>query len=311
MKKIVVFGSINADLGITTDRIPLNGETIKGGDFYIGHGGKGANQAVAAAKLGGDVDLIGCVGNDTFGIEGLQSLAKRKVKTDLIKIIDGVQTGVAIIIKTEGDNRIILNKGANHYLEASHLEQYIKKHNVKDSIFITQLENGLIETIKAIKVAKANGMLTILNPAPAIVLDKSIYCDIDILVLNQSEAQIFSGIYPNNLEDCEKIFNVFTNYGLKNIIITLGGQGSITISNGNARIIPPYTVEVVDTTGAGDSYIGALAYSLSIGNDIFDSAILGSQVSALCVTKKGAQRSMPTLEDVQIKFNNGVKYHEK
>ncbi|MDF2700368.1 MAG: ribokinase [Haloplasmataceae bacterium] len=305
MKKIVVFGSINTDLVISTSRIPENGETLKGNNFFTNHGGKGANQAVAAVRLGGNVSMIGCLGNDNFGQNAIEALNHYGVNTKAIEMIDKVPSGIAIIIKIDGDNRIILDSGANKYLKVDHLQSYLDQEINQGAIFITQLENDINETIKALALAKEKQMITIFNPAPAVKLESSVYKSVDILVVNQSEAQILSGIYPVNRDDCEKAFRIFNSLGVKTLVITLGKTGSIVISKESVKQIEGLIVQAVDTTGAGDAYIGALAYGIANDLSISESAELANKVSALAVMKEGAQSAMPTIKEVNEKFNIG------
>ena len=300
MTRIVVFGSINTDLVITSPYIPKSGETLKGNDFFISHGGKGANQAVAASMLGGVVQMIGCLGNDSFGREALIALKNYNVGTTYVKVLDDVPSSVAVIIKVDNDNRIILGGGANESLTVNQLKDYMSRHKVSDSIFITQLENKHEEIFEAIRLAKESNMLTIFNPAPARKLDDSIFKFVDILIINQTESEIITGIYPESIDDSRKVYNILSKFGLKGLIITLGKTGSIVFEKGKEEMIKGYSVEVVDTTGAGDAYIGALAYGMANGEDIFSAARLASVVGALCVTKQGAQKAMPTINEVNI-----------
>jgi ribokinase len=302
MHKIVVFGSINTDLVIKSPYIPENGETLKGSEFYISHGGKGANQAVAASVLGGDVQMIGCLGNDSFGKEALVALKNYHVGTTYVKVLDNVYSSVAVIIHVDNDNRIILGSGSNDYLTANDLEFFFQKHNTEKGIFITQLENNHNEVFKALKMAKENKMITIFNPTPARILPKEVYKNVDILIVNQSESQIITGIYPKNGEDSQKVYDILSEYGLNKLIITLGKSGSIVFDE-KKTTIPGFKVNTVDSTGAGDAYIGALAFGLSKDETITEAAKLASQVSALCVTKNGAQTAMPTYEEVINHFS--------
>lgn len=303
MKKIIVFGSINTDLVINTPYIPEEGETIKGYEFYMSHGGKGANQAVAAAKLGGDVHLIGCLGNDDFGKNSLIALKKQNVKTTYVSVLDDVASAVAMIIRTNGDNRIILNSGSNDYLSANSFQSFIDSHGDENSIFVTQLENKPEEVFKALKMAKDHKMITLFNPTPAIKLDNEIFKSIDILVINQTESKIITDCYPNTFEDCSSIYLKLRKLGLKTLIITLGKQGSAVLSEDGAFFIEGIKMDAIDSTGAGDAYIGAMAYGLSNDYSLKEAAKLANQVSALTVLTAGAQESMPSLQQVNNYFN--------
>ena len=298
MKKIVVFGSINTDLTINTPYIPTSGETLKGNDFRITHGGKGANQAVAASRLGAEVQMIGCIGNDTFGKDALISLKNDKVGTTYIRVIDDIPSAIAIIIRVNNDNRIILDSAANEFLRAEDLNTYMLKHVATNSIFLAQLENNPEEVYKALKIAKKAKMITIFNPAPAIPLPDTVYEIIDYLVINQTEAKILSGIYPLTLEDTKSVYKKLRDKGLNNLIITLGILGSVILTNSEVEKIDSVEVQAVDSTGAGDAYIGAMAMCLANDKTLVESCKFASYVSALSVTKKGAQDSLPTLDEV-------------
>lgn len=298
MKKIVVFGSINTDLTISSTYIPTSGETLKGSDFRIGHGGKGANQAVAASRLGAEVQMIGCIGNDSFGKDALISLKNEKIGTTYVRVVEEVPTAVAIIIRVGNDNRIILDGGANDLLSADDLNNYMLKHIVTNSIFVTQLENNPDEIFKALKIAKKSKMLTIFNPAPASKIPDKVYQYLDYLVINQTEGKILTGIYPLTKADCIEVYNILKAKGLNNLIITLGVLGSVILTEDRIVEIDSIKVEAIDSTGAGDAYIGALAYMLAKDKDIVEACEFASYVSALSVMKLGAQESLPTLDEV-------------
>lgn len=298
MKKIVVFGSINTDLTINTPYVPTSGETLKGNDFRISHGGKGANQAVAASRLGAEVQMIGCIGNDTFGKNALISLKNDKVGTTYIRVIDDVPSAIAIILRVANDNRIILDSGSNEFLSADDLNTFMLKHVATNSLFLAQLENKPEEVYKALRIAKKAKMITIFNPAPAIPLPDTIYENIDYLVINQTESKILCGIYPLTLEDTKSVYNKLKEKGLNNLIITLGVLGSVILTKSSVQKIEGIEVQTVDSTGAGDAYIGAIAYCLANDKSLEESCKFASYASALSVMKKGAQDSLPTLDEV-------------
>ncbi len=298
-RKVVVFGSINVDFVLSVDKPPKMGETIKSKSFSISEGGKGSNQAVSCGKLSGNVDMIGCVGNDELGCKIINAISKNNVGTKYIRKIDGVNTSSAIIIKSLEDNQIILGNGANDYLTCNDLEKYISENDVSNAIFITQLENNIDEIFKAIRLAKSNLMYTIFNPAPACKFDFEILNYVDLLILNQSETEVLTDIYPYCLEDCINSYNKLKKIGLKNLIITLGKNGSIVIENGKTKVIDGVIVNAIDTTGAGDSYIGAISYSLSQGNNLFFSAQFASIASSISVMRVGTYNAMPTINEVE------------
>ncbi len=305
MKKIIVLGSLNMDLTIQSDSIPAKGETIHGYDFFTNPGGKGGNQAVAAAKLGSDTEMIACVGDDVFGKEMISKLDSYGIKTSNVKISKDVATGVAMIIRCENDNRIILGSGANYALDFEDVKNRFDKIANKGDIFLTQLENRYDVVVNSLKYANEKGLYTVFNPAPARIIDKEVYKYIDLIVVNQSECQLLTDIYPDNKENCKKALYEFKERGC-NAIITLGCDGSITLVDDEVFLVESIDVDVVDTTAAGDSYIGALCSYLSEGKNLVEAMQYGSKVASITVTRKGAQVAIPTKEEV-IEFEKGLK----
>lgn len=304
MKKVIIAGSLNVDLSIGVDKMPAQGETIHGHDYFVNEGGKGGNQAIAAVKSASETIFIGSVGNDAFGKQVLDSLEKAKIDTGCIQIHDNESTGTAMIIRENNDNRIILNPGANYAMTYEFAKEQLDKVASKGDLFITQFENNLEATFKLIEYAKSLGMQTILNPAPAKKIPAEVFRYIDTLVINQSECEVICGIYPNNEEECIRAAKVLRNMGASNIIITLGKEGSLTITDeGNIRV-KAHKVQAVDSTAAGDSFIGAMAAKLSKGASLKESLEYATKVSAVTVTRKGAQISIPTEEEVNKFFNN-------
>lgn len=297
MKKIIVLGSLNMDLTIQSDAIPVKGETIHGYDFFTNPGGKGGNQAVASAKLGSETEMIACVGDDMFGREMISKLDSYGVKTSNIMVSNDAATGVAMITRCENDNRIILGSGANYALNFEDVKNRFDKIANKGDIFLTQLENRYDVVIKSLKYAKENGLYTIFNPAPARILEKEVYEYIDLIVVNQSECHLLTGIYPDDEESYKKALYEFKDRGC-NAIITLGCDGSITLLDDVMFFVDSVKVDAVDTTAAGDSYIGALCNYLSEGKDLIDAMKFGAKVAAVTVTRKGAQVAIPTKQEV-------------
>lgn len=307
MKKVIVLGSLNMDLSIRSDFMPKKGETINGHDFLINPGGKGGNQAVAAAKLGADTRMIANVGNDLFGKEILDKLKEYSVKTKDIDVSTYDGTGVAVIICSDGDNRIILGNGANHTLSFERVKEKIDQISEPGDIFLTQLENDYEVVDQSIRYAKEKGLFTILNPAPARVLEDDLYASLDLIVVNQSECQLLTAIYPNDDESCMQALKAFEKRGAR-AIITLGAHGSITNMEDTPVFVDSKKVETVDTTGAGDSYIGALCACLAKDMSVRDALEFSTRVAAVTVTRRGAQVSIPYTEEVEAYFKEEKKH---
>ena len=294
MKNIYVLGSINMDMVITTPYIPAEGETLTGSNFFLNGGGKGANQAVAAAKQNVTTYLIGNVGNDIFGKDLISNLTDYNVSTTYLHKLNNTPTGVAMIIIHNNDNRIILDGGANHKISLKQIDEALVNANEND-IFITQLENNIDAVIYGLKKAKEHKMITIFNPAPAKVLDIEIYNYIDYLILNETECEILGGLYP---EGETQINEVYKKLGVKNLIITLGSKGSLLVKENEIQQIKPNKVNAVDTTAAGDTYVGVFASQLAKGISEIDGLNYASIASSLTCLKEGAQQSIPYESEV-------------
>lgn len=307
MKKLIVLGSLNMDISIQSDYMPRSGETINGYGFLMNSGGKGGNQAVAAAKLGVDVKMIANVGNDIFGKQLLDDIKSYGVDVSNVEISNDVSSGVAMITRCNNDNRIILSNGANHTLDFETIKEKLKKIANPGDIFLTQLENNFEVVKKSIQFAKELGLYTILNPAPAKVLDDNFYKYLDLVIVNQSECELLTGIYPEDEKSYPNALAVFHDKGV-NAIITLGTDGSITNYTGDYEYITSRKVEAVDTTAAGDSYIGALCRYLIYEKDFLEGLRFASDVAALTVTKKGAQISIPNFNEVKEYFKEDRNY---
>lgn len=297
MKNICVIGSLNMDLVVNVDAMPKPGQTIIGSNFKEVPGGKGANQAVAMARLNGNVSMIGKVGEDGFGQTLINSLKNDKVDTTYIQITKG-STGVALItVDKNAQNSIVVSPGANFEVKEEDIDNNIKAIENSD-IVVLQLETPL-NTIKyALNKAKELNKYTILNPAPAVKLDDEIIKNVDLLTPNETELEIISGVSIETEEDIQKAAQIMIEKGVKELIVTLGSKGSLYINKEKSMFKKAYKVEAVDTTAAGDSYTGALAVALSQDKGIEDAMDFASKVGALSVLKEGAQSSLPTLEDV-------------
>lgn len=298
MKNICVIGSLNMDLVVNVDKMPKPGQTIIGSNFKEVPGGKGANQAVAMARLNGNVSMIGKVGEDGFGQTLINALKNDKVDTTYIKTTKGA-TGVALItVDNNAQNSIVVSPGANFEVKEEDIDNNIEAIKNSD-IVVLQLETPL-NTIKyALKKSKELNKYTILNPAPALKLDDEIIKNVDLLTPNETELEIISGVSIETEEDIQKAAQIMIEKGVKELIVTLGSKGSLYINKEKSIFKKAYKVQAVDTTAAGDSYTAALAVALSKDQSIEEAMDFASKVGALSVLKEGAQSSLPTLEDVE------------
>ena len=296
MPNIIVIGSLNADLVVRAPRFPEPGETISGEDLAIIPGGKGANQAVAAARQGSSVAMLGRVGSDSFGPTLTQNLQKNNVDTAHV-LTDESATGTAIIVvDADGQNSIVLSPGANGKVTSSDVEA-ISFQDV-DALLL-QLEIPIETVIHAASLARQNSVRVILNPAPAQPLPDSLLADVDILVPNESELQLLSGQSVTDIDSAKSAARSLLEKGVKTVIVTLGANGALLVTDGQATHIPTFKVDVIDTTAAGDAFIGGLAAALLKGKSMEDSVRYGNASGALAATKFGAQPSLPTADKVE------------
>ncbi|MCL2002547.1 MAG: ribokinase [Oscillospiraceae bacterium] len=295
MRKIFVLGSLNMDLVISAPCIPAAGETICGSGFMANPGGKGANQAAACAKLGGHVLLGGCVGNDDFGVALCENLTASGVNTEQVYTAEGHSTGVAVIVIAHGDNRIILDAGANDTVDIARADALLQQAGEGD-ILLTQLEIPIETVGYALKKAASLNMLTILNPAPAYkqVVDYLEY--VDIIVPNETELALLTGKY-----DVDEGIHELIKQGIRTMIVTMGSKGLCCYTEGRITYMGKAAVDaVVDTTAAGDTFCGALAVGLAEDCTLIDTLRYANHAAALTVTKKGAQASIPTRKEVDV-----------
>lgn len=303
MKKVVVLGSINMDLVTLCERAPRGGETLLGKEFHQIPGGKGANQAVALGKLEGNVSMLGKVGKDSMGEELLNSMKNSGVDISNIERSDAF-TGIAQITLEEiGENRIIVVPGANYDVDKKYINTHLDAIENCD-LLVAQLEIPL-ETVKyAFEIAKKAGKTTILNPAPAVQLDEEIIKNSDYIIPNETELEVLTGISTDTMDGVEKAANTLLDKGVKGLIVTLGSKGALYISKNEKKLVPAHKVKAVDTTAAGDSFIGGLVRGMSEENSLEDSIALGTKVAAIAVTRLGAQTSVPTMAEV-LEFKGG------
>ena len=299
MPKVIVFGSMNMDLSIDAPRVPAAGETLTGSGFITAAGGKGANQAVAAARLGADVRMLAAVGADAFGDELTGGLAEAGVDTVGVRRLSAVTTGVAVILRTAGENRIVLHVGANHALTAADIASDLRSIGEKHDVLVTQGECDPTATESALRVAHELGLYTILNPAPARPVPDDLWPCIDLVCLNETECQIMCGVLPKDDATCHAAARRLRELGAGAVVITLGAAGAFGLgANGTPLRVPATPTTVVDTTGAGDTFIGALAAGRVRGLSLAESMHWGTQAAALAVSRLGAQPSIPTAGEV-------------
>lgn len=299
MSKVVVFGSLNMDLSIESDHMPVMGETIMGRCFITNPGGKGANQAVASAKLGAEVVMLGAVGEDAFGDQMIAALAEEGVQCDRIERVRDLATGVALITRVQGDNFIVLGSGANAAPSAESVRASLDEVARGGDVFLAQLECDFDATMEALRDAHDRGMYTVLNPAPARQLPEWVHSCLDMVVVNESECEILTGLYPEDEASAKAAMEKLSSFGVGTVVVTLGERGSVVLSRGKLLSSVPPKVDAVDTTCAGDTYIGALVASYARGVTIESAIELATKASAMATTKIGAQQSIPHLEDVE------------
>lgn len=297
---IVVIGSTNTDMIIKVPHIPSPGETILGGEFSIIQGGKGANQAVAAARAGGQVTFISCVGNDSFGKQSLKELAKDNIDTSAIKVAEGQPSGVAMInVSENGENSISVAPGSNNLLLPEDIEKNIDIIKNAD-IILLQLEIPLETVRKAIRMTSSFNIPTILNPAPAQELDEEIMTNTNIITPNEQEAVQIAGFSKNSQQNSTDLLNALRAKGVKTIVMTLGEKGVVYTKNSSHAFLEGHKVNAIDTTGAGDTFNGYLAVSLAKGMSLEFAVAIANKAAALSVTRLGAQPSIPCAEEVNL-----------
>jgi ribokinase len=297
-KPVVVVGSLNMDLVMRTPRVPVGGETLHGHEFSTLPGGKGANQAVACARLGAKVSMIGQVGNDGFGTTLRDGLAADGIDVSGVLQTTAVGTGVAMILVEDiGQNRIVLAAGANGALTPDDIEAQAALIGGA-AMLVLQLEVPMPVVERAIAIAHNAGVPVLLNPGPAKPLAEALWSQIDILIPNESEAELLSGIAVTDAASAFTAARVFRQRGVKCVLITLGANGVAVIDDAGERHLPAHVVKAVDTTAAGDTFIGGLTAGLVEGMAMDEAVALGQRASALCVTRHGAQPSIPYRREI-------------
>lgn len=290
---IIIVGSANTDMVIKADKFPLPGETILGGKFFMFPGGKGANQSVAACRLGGNVTFIAKVGNDVFGKQAIQQFKREGIRTDYIISDLENPSGVALItVDAKGENTIVVAQGSNGTLSPSDLMKAEREFE-QAGIVLMQLEIPLQTVLHAARLAKQNDKKVILNPAPAMPLPAELFSNLFIITPNKSETEALTGIEITDMDSIKKAAEKIWAKGVVNVVITLGAEGAYIFNHEGGRHIPTLEVKAVDSTAAGDVFNGALAVAIAEGQVLNGAVEFANRAAAISVTKMGAQASAP------------------
>ncbi|MYD10250.1 MAG: ribokinase [Chloroflexi bacterium] len=294
MTTIFVVGSYVEALTIRVPRLPALGESLVGDGLDIGPGGKGSNQAIAAARLGADVRLLACVGDDVFGERALRLYADEGLHTAHVHRIAGAHSGVGFVnVLPSGDNWITVDMGANLRLTPQHVADCAALID-KSDILMAQFETPAATVAAALALAKESGVMTLLNPAPARAADPEMLANVDILTPNASEARLLLGLPPDAAVAESELARRLLDYGVGKVVITQGERGALIVDAGGATQIPAVPVQAVDVTGAGDSFNAALAVSLGEGLSLLDAARVGARAGAFAATRLGVIAGLPT-----------------
>lgn len=300
-KTLAVLGSINADHVISVPYFAKPGETLRGDNYHIAYGGKGANQAVAAARLGAKVDFIGCIGEQDIGLVMKKSFAEDGINVEAICEIEGETTGVAMIqVSNTGENSIVISAGANACLNEQFVEKFAYKIHQADYLLM-QLETPISAVQKAAELAKQQKTKVILNPAPAQPLSDELLSLVDIITPNETETELLTGIHIVDVEDAKNAANIFHQKGICTVLITMGAKGVFVSHKPTAQqdkihqeIIAGFSVQTIDTTAAGDTFNGGLVTALLEHDNLYEAIPFAQAAAALSVTKVGAQSSIPS-----------------
>jgi len=299
--RIVVVGSSNTDMVVKSNRLPAPGETVTGGQFVMVPGGKGANQAVAAARLGAEVTFVAKVGADMFGDEAIEGYRREGILTDLVLRDADLHTGVALILVDDGgENLISVASGANHALTPKDVDAAAERVRMA-AVMMIQLEIPMDTVIRAAQLAAKVNVPVVLDPAPAPdgPLDAALLEFVTYLTPNETEAQRLTGIEVTDEDSAKAAAEKLLDAGARNAIVTLGGKGALVASTEGSFLVPGYKVEAADSTAAGDAFNGALAAALAAGQSLDEAVRQANLVGALSVTRLGAQPSLPTAEELR------------
>ena len=300
---ICVVGSINLDMNAYVERFPRPGETLHGHRFTTGYGGKGANQAVMTARLGGQVSMVGRVGDDIFGQDMRRNLANEGIRTDFIFESQGVSSGVAVItIEETGQNNIVVIAGANGLVTPADVER-AQSAIAGAQVLLCQMEVPMAANLAALRLARAAGVTSIFNSAPvSSEVPEEVYQLADIFCPNESEAELLTGIAVHTLDDARLAAGVILERGAKSALITLGARGALYVTAEADLHIPVAPVTAVDTTGAGDAFVGSLAYFLAAGHPIERAIARANAIAAISVQAPGTQTSYPRRDQLPVEL---------
>ena len=297
LPKIIVLGSANTDMVVKAKTLPLPGETILGGEFFMNAGGKGANQAVAAARLGGDVLLVAKVGDDIFGKQTIEGLQKEKINTSFIFIDKTAPSGTALInVNAQGENCIVVAPGANANLLPADIAKV--KGMEAAQILLMQLEIPMVTIEQVAKYAKQNDQKIIINPAPAQKLSDELLNGLYLITPNETEASILTGIHVVDETSAAEAANIFLSKGVQNVIVTLGKQGAYFHNNEEHFLVAAPIVQSIDTTAAGDTFSGAIAVAITEDKSWKQSIEFAVKAASISVTRLGAQASVPYRNEI-------------
>jgi ribokinase len=300
--RIAVVGSANVDLTTFSDTFPRPGETIFGQRFDLGFGGKGANQAVAARLCGAEVIMIAKVGNDLFGEATIKNFALFGIDTSHVGIVEGVSSGVApIFVEPNGQNRIIVVKGANDTLKPGDVDAAATVLRSVDTL-ILQFEIPLETVDYAVQFAQKHGIRCVVNPAPALSIKNAELRGADYFIPNESEAEVITGLPVHSIDEAKQCAAALLEQGFRRVILTLGGRGSLLAGPHGMELMPPFSVTPTDTTGAGDAFIGSFSVFLASGLPETEALSRANLYAALSTTRVGTQKSFPTRAEFEAEW---------
>jgi ribokinase len=305
---IAIVGSANVDLTTFNDVFPRPGETIFGKKFDLGFGGKGANQAVAARRCGAKVCMVAKVGNDLFGPATIRNFESQGIDASFVKLVEGVSSGVApIFVDPSGQNRIIVIKGANDALSPEDVDAAVPLL-YKANTIVLQFEVPLRTVYHAVQFAHANGIRCIVNPAPAQEVNLKALSAADYFIPNESEAELITGLPVHSIDEAKKCAESLVRQGLRRIVLTLGERGCLLADSTVMELVPAFKVQPVDTTGAGDAFIGSFAAFLGEGLSEMEALSRANLYAALSTTKVGTQKSFCTRAEFEREWHNRGAY---